>query len=180
MTNSKLIGFIVVLVVVIFGVTFVGNYLVQSKSDDTDSTKSDDDLPTLTIPITRYPYMARSGMLVGKVELEHRKPGYQDYWFENDKDEKIRLGAISKSCKCQGVEVFVLPEGYPMRMPLSPPQPNIALPLGLLGRRAFESLIEEMGSAPTRRPRKSRSPSSTPTTPTPRPKCRRTAPAGSG
>jgi hypothetical protein len=148
MTNSKWIGALVVMVLVIFSLTFVRNYLgVDSSNDDSSSTSDSADLAELSVPIKKYPYMARSGMVVGKVELEHRKPGYQDYWFENDKDEKIRLGAISKSCKCQGVEVFVLPDGYAMRMPYSPPQPDIALPLGLLGRRAFEAFIEERESS---------------------------------
>jgi hypothetical protein len=145
MTTSKWIGTLGALFVAIFGLTFVSNYLAQPKADDTDSTATDD-LPTLTVPITKYPYLARSLMVVDNYELEHRKPGYQDYWFQNESDQKITVGAIEKSCKCQGVEVCVMPEGYPMRMPQSLPQPNIALPLGLLGRRAFEAHIEQLNS----------------------------------
>jgi hypothetical protein len=146
MTTSKWIGTLGALFIAIFGLTFVSNYLAQPKSDDNDPSAGGDDLPNLNIPITRYPYPARSGMLVGRAELEHRKPGHQDYWFFNSNDEKIRLGAISKSCKCQGVEVYVLPEGVEARPPLSPPQPNIALPLGLIGRVGLETFIENRSS----------------------------------
>jgi hypothetical protein len=147
MKTSHWFGALVALVLVVFFVTFFSNYVGRSTSSDEPSNEtSEAEAARLTFLIKVYPYMARTGFLVSHYELEHRHPGHQDYWFYNDNDETVRIGAISKSCKCQGVEVFVLPEGYQARPPLSEPIPVSALPLGVIGRRALGVYAEERDS----------------------------------
>src|SRR5579871_690880 len=107
MKTSQWIAALVALMVVVFLVTFFTNFVGKSSSVDEDVSATED-LPTLTFFERTYPY--RGAFDNG--EQEHRRPGHQDYWFVNNNDEPVRVGAVSKSCKCQGVEVYVLPEGY--------------------------------------------------------------------
>jgi hypothetical protein len=148
MKTYQLFGALAAVVLVVFGVTFLRNYVGPAPAnDEPTSTAETADLPTLTIPIRLYPYMARNGMPVGHYELEHKKPGHQDYWFVNENDTSIHVGAKSKSCKCQGVDIFILPEGYKARPPLPEPLPVFGLPLGILGRAAYSELIEDRATS---------------------------------
>jgi hypothetical protein len=144
MKTSHWVGALAALVFVIFFVTFFLNFVGPTSTGDSSSGGNPEaaDLPLLTFLVTSYPYVAQNGMPVGRYEQEHRKAGYQDYWFLNLNDVPIRLGAIAKTCKCQGVDVYVLPEGYNAQPPLAEPVPLFALPLGILGRNALLSFIE--------------------------------------
>jgi hypothetical protein len=73
---------------------------------------TEEDAPALTFFEHVYPRPAGRRDRWEETELEHRRPGYQDYWFENRNDVPVRLGGVSKSCKCQSIEVYVLPAGY--------------------------------------------------------------------
>jgi hypothetical protein len=144
MAVSKWVGALGVMVLAVFGVTFVVNYVGPAPEADSTSDASAAELPVVNIRIKKYPFVAEyGGILIGPYEWEHRKPGYQDYWFANENDAKVRIGAVSKSCKCQGVEVFVLPEGHKARLPYLPANPVVAAAMGLLGRSAYQTYVED-------------------------------------
>jgi hypothetical protein len=146
MTTSKWIGSLAVMMFLVFGVTYILNYVGPApQSDDTTSDDSNTTLPVLNFPTMTYP-ISVNGVWIGRSELEYRKPGYQDYWFSNENDVKVKIGAISKSCKCQGVEVFILPEGKKPRLPNPPLSPTWAAGLGLLGRSALQQFADESES----------------------------------
>lgn len=108
MKPSQWIGALLVLVGMVFIVTFATNYVgTSAPMEPTPTDSSDAELPTLTFFSKRYPDEG-----FGTLTLEHKQPGHQDYWFENDGDKEVRVGAVSKSCKCQSVVVFVLPEDF--------------------------------------------------------------------
>jgi hypothetical protein len=143
MKTSRWVGALAALVLVIFFVTFFLNFVGPTSSSDSKGTDpTQEDLPLLTFLARSYPYIAQNGMPVGRYEQEHRKAGYQDYWFLNLNDVPIRMGAIAKTCKCQGVDVYVLPERMNARPQLAEPVPLFALPLGILGRAALLSFVE--------------------------------------
>jgi hypothetical protein len=146
MTTSKWIVTLGVMVLVIFVVTFLHNYdpAAAPKATDESADDSASELPqALIIPIKQYPYLLANGVALGNLEWEYHRPGFEDYWFLNRNDEPLRLGAVSKSCKCQGVEVFVLPEGAKDPPLYVPPSPLVAAGLGLLGRSGLEAYVEE-------------------------------------
>jgi hypothetical protein len=147
MKTSQWIAALAALVIVIFLSTFAINYVGPSQNaSSTSSAATEPEPASVTFPIKEYPYITRTGAIVGRLEMEYKKAGHQDYWFANENDEPVKLGAISKSCKCQGVEVFVLPEGYQARPLMSIPVPVVALAVGPLGRRAMTILSEQRES----------------------------------
>lgn len=146
MKTSQWIGALAGLVCVVFLVTFFSNYLSSPSGDDQPGTTKDDELPTLTFPIRVYPYLTKNDWMVSRLEQEHHVPGHQDYWFENTSDQKVRLGGVSKSCKCQGIEVFVLPAGYDARFPAPPPIPPLGLGVGSVGFRGLLKANEDRES----------------------------------
>jgi hypothetical protein len=144
MKTSQWVGALGVMILVIFGVTFIRNYVgTGAKEDDSNSDIEQPDLPVLHFPFKVYPYPARTGMPVGSYDLEYRKPGHQDFWFANQFDKPVRLGLVAQSCKCQGIVVFVMPEGEVAHPPLSEPSPLFAAPLGVVGRAALSAFVEK-------------------------------------
>lgn len=142
MKTSQWIAALAALAGVVFIVTFAINYIgiapqqaipVKEQSDEPDP-------PTLTFVRKQYPYMDENQQLVGRLELEHLKPSYHDFWFKNENDEKIRIGGLRKSCKCQAIEVFILPAGYEVQHP-SPVATAAAA--GLTGLRGAAAADEE-------------------------------------
>lgn len=145
MKTSQWIAALAALVLVVFLSTFAINYIGSSQSNDT-TTEGDPEPASLTFPVKSYPYISVANTIVGRLEMEYHKHGHQDYWFINENDEPVKLGAISKSCKCQGVEVYVLPPGFQAKPPISLPVPVVALAVGPLGWRAVATLSERRDS----------------------------------
>jgi hypothetical protein len=146
MTTSKWIGALGVLMVFVFGLTFVLNYTGQAPTSDNSVSTVNDDLPRLTFGPKSFPYFDENHVPVGTYELEHRKAGFQDYAFVNENDEKVRIGAIEKSCKCQAVEVYVLPLGQKTRKRLAAPHPLLTMGMGPLGWSALQEFVDEYGA----------------------------------
>jgi hypothetical protein len=138
MKTSQWIGALAALVAVIFLSTFAINYIGPTKSDG-PTTTSGEDVATLEFLHTAYPNLS-GGVMVGSLDCEHNKPGHQDYFFRNPNEEPVKFGAVSKSCKCQGVDVYLLPEGYTPRPGITPPNPAVAGAVGGLGRAAAATL----------------------------------------
>jgi hypothetical protein len=138
MKTSQWIGALVALVAVVFLSTFAINYIGPTKSGDPTTTPGED-VATLEFLHTAYPNLS-GGVMVGSLDCEHKKPGHQDYFFRNPNEEPVKFGAVSKSCKCQGVDVYLLPEGYMPRPGITPPNPAVAGAVGGLGRAAAATL----------------------------------------
>jgi hypothetical protein len=113
---------LVVLVVMVFLVTFAMNYV--SGPTDPGSGKPTGDgkekqaasLAQLTFPVRAYPDTKQPGA-AASIDWEHRKPGHQDFWFVNDNPEAVRFGLDHKNCTCTGVQVLLLqdPQRYQKR-----------------------------------------------------------------
>jgi hypothetical protein len=144
MTTSKWVGALAVMMIVIFGLTFVLNYTSSgTQSDGGSESDATANLATLDFQRkTEFPYMTEGKVPMGTFELEFRKPGHQDYPFINNNDEAVRVGAIAKSCKCQGVEIYVLPYGERVRPSFPAPHPICSVAMGSLGWSALQSYID--------------------------------------
>ncbi len=145
MKTSQWIAALVALVGVVFFVTFSINYIGQTTATEEETSKTEaGDMPTLNFPFRQYPLEIGNGLVYGAVEAEFRKPGYQDFWFANESDERIRVGLEKKSCKCQKVEIFIMHDGYtpPPARPV-PPQ-SAALVIGSLGLDGYMGLLNEL------------------------------------
>ena len=147
MKISQWIGALAAMVAVVFGVTFFMNYTPPTPGSDNGSVQADTaDLPTLTFPLKQYPLPYQSQLQFGQYELEMHRPGYQDFWFSNDSPEKIRVGLESKSCKCQGVDVYIMPEGTTGRLPGIGPLHCTTLAIGPMGFHSLLLLAERLES----------------------------------
>lgn len=147
MKMSQRIGLLTALVLVVFVLTYFLNYIQSPPATDQAAQSGEEaDLATLNFPIRSYPYMTVNRWYVSQLELEHRKPGHQDYWFVNENDEKVRMGPISKSCKCQAIEVYVLPEGYKPRFPGPGPVRVAGAGVGPVGLRGLAAAAEDRES----------------------------------
>jgi hypothetical protein len=97
------IALIVAIVGVLFGVTFVRQYVKT-----TDGGGEGPELPPgteekrLYFPVT---------VLEGNPESELHLFGHHDFWFQNTFEEPIEIGFEKKSCKCSKVEVLALAPG---------------------------------------------------------------------
>ena len=99
---------LVVLVAMVFVITFAMNFLGDSKQPPSpfpdDPGASANVLKFLT---TSYPAQEKNMPIVKYVDMEikndgNRNPGYRDYLFVNPTDEEVKLGRTGKVCTCSG------------------------------------------------------------------------------
>lgn len=93
-----------VLVVMVFVITFAMNYLggtVQAPVEP-DAVQPARDVVFLQ---KLFPPDGRSAL-----ESEHLSTGFVDFPFYNPHAEAVKIGLDRKSCRCAGVEIYVLPE----------------------------------------------------------------------
>jgi len=109
---------LVVLVAMVFVITFAMNFLGDSKQPPSpfpdDPGASANVLKFLT---TSYPAQEKNMPIVKYVDMEikndgNRNPGYRDYLFVNPTDEEVKLGRTGKVCTCSGVELYLAPEEW--------------------------------------------------------------------
>jgi len=102
-----------VLVLVIFGITFMSNYdpdqgkqalpTMPGPSILTGATSPEPEFATKVFPLEEADSMLQ----------EFHKPGYHDYWLTNPHDQVIRFGLEGKKCTCTSVFYFPVPQGHP-------------------------------------------------------------------
>jgi hypothetical protein len=99
---------LVVLVVMVFLITFAMNYV-----GDSGDNKSGGNDPKQPPSYARLKFTDRKHPPEGGAPYEYqefRQPGSHDFWFENDNAEPVKVGVEAKNCTCAGVELFVVPE----------------------------------------------------------------------
>ncbi len=111
----KWIGAAVVLAVMVFGITFALNFVgssVKPVDDVVDGPGTAEQLK-LTFATTKQPVEVdgEPGKLPPPIDVEIRKEGWSDYWFENTNEKPVVVGLKTTSCSCSGAEVFLLALG---------------------------------------------------------------------
>jgi hypothetical protein len=113
MKQSQWIVAAVILAVVVFVFTFMMNFVGgpatvggRSNPSTRGTARELNFLGSLTVPAPHQP-----GQPVTPLEVEKTLANYHDFWFRNETDTALPIGLRRKSCRCAGVEVFVLPAG---------------------------------------------------------------------
>lgn len=112
MKTSQIILAMVALIVMVFAITFAMNLGLTSDVPTGEKKKPIDsavkkELPALRFFVTDYPPVKGSAKIV-----EAKKPGFADFYFANPHTTPIKLGLLSKTCKCQDIEVFLANKEY--------------------------------------------------------------------
>ncbi len=103
---------LVILVVMVFAVTFASMYVRQPAAiDNGDDTGGEDPLATarLTFAYKTYPL---PGENPPAVVTEFGKTGHHDFWFKNENDMEVRVGLNRTNCVCSGVKLWVAPDSW--------------------------------------------------------------------
>jgi hypothetical protein len=113
MKLTQAVLLLVLLVVMVFAVTFASMYV-----RDTPATKKSEETPQgpglqLTFASKEVPEGRNLSQLIA-TEFDGR--GQHDFWFRNDNDQAVLLGLREKNCQCAVVRVFVAPSAW--RKPL--------------------------------------------------------------
>jgi hypothetical protein len=109
---------LVVLVAMVFVITFAMNFLGDSKQNTPPPPDDGGGSATvLKFLTTSYPAQKENTPIVKYVDMEikndgERNPGYRDYLFVNPTDEEVKLGRTGKVCTCSGVELYLAPEEW--------------------------------------------------------------------
>jgi hypothetical protein len=113
-TQWVVVGLLVL--VLVFGITFAMNYLggsqtAQHLGPETQSLDltflSAVDAPAAAPPTASaktQPWVSFYG-----VEGEVHKSNYRDFWFCNANDREVKVGLFGKGCQCSSVELFLAP-----------------------------------------------------------------------
>jgi hypothetical protein len=128
MKTSQWVGALVVLVVMVFIITFAMNFLRPGTREviDTRTTKEtfyDGPLPTFyykSLPANpANPAQgvdpASPAMAAYAIYREERKTDHLDFLMENPNDADIKIGLISKNCRCAKVDVVPVSEEWKRR-----------------------------------------------------------------
>src|SRR5262249_43297141 len=102
MKSSQLVIAFIVLIGMIFGLTFARIYLGNPVEQKVNQTREPLEVNFLykNFPTNEFDVLERE---------EHVK-GWHDFWFSNPNKETVQLGLHRTSCRCAGAEAFVLPE----------------------------------------------------------------------
>jgi hypothetical protein len=94
------------LVVLVFGITFFVTYLGNPGTQPLDPLGPGDDgggsRLEVTFPVRDFPPTEQP-----PVDQEIRKAGYHDFWFTNGNDKAVKVGLNKKNCTCSSVLLFV-------------------------------------------------------------------------
>jgi hypothetical protein len=94
------VALVIAIVVVLFGVTFVRQYVKSDKITEEPVGKGPNDpiAPVrIYFPVTK---------VEGHPEWEIHLFGHHDFWFKNNDSQPIEIGFVKKSCRCSKVEVL--------------------------------------------------------------------------
>jgi len=105
---------LVILVVMVFAVTFASMYVRDAPTKKTAEEEAQKPQLKLTFASTQVPEERDPSRLV---VTEFDKRGHHEFWFRNDNDQAVLLGLGEKSCQCSDVKVFIAPSDW--RYPLA-------------------------------------------------------------
>jgi hypothetical protein len=128
------VALIVAIVLILFGVTFVRQYVKSDKP--TEEVKAGPEPPIavrLHFPVTK---------VEGHPEWEFHSFGHHDFWFKNSDRQPIEIGFVKKSCRCSKVEVLPMTASEAERL-----QHWFATVATTLAFNAPASLLETIGVA---------------------------------
>jgi hypothetical protein len=114
--SAKWIVAAVVLAVMVFGVTIVlqlGGFSGKGGPDVEVRGGGNAEHLNLRFFTTTMPPVPE-GVDVKKpppLDVEFRREGWADFWFENENAKPVVVGLLSTSCSCSGAQIFVLPSG---------------------------------------------------------------------
>lgn len=94
-----------VVVVLVFGGTFLVNYLHSGKS--TAKIAAPQERLTFADLETNYPEQSER-----PVEEEIGAPKSHEFWFKNDNPKALPVGVFSKTCQCTHVELWIAPADW--------------------------------------------------------------------
>jgi hypothetical protein len=112
MKLTQVVLLLVMMIAIIFGVTFASMYVGRSPSTPPPHKKKDRDTTAnaglhLNFPTRVYPPDSRDpGRLI---PTEYGLTGQHDFWFENPNDEEVRIGLLKKNCDCSTVQLGIVP-----------------------------------------------------------------------
>jgi hypothetical protein len=129
------VALVVAIVVVLFGVTFVRQYVKSDKMpDDGPIGPGPEPGPVrLYFPVTK---------VEGHPEWELHSFGHHDFWFKNNDSQPIEIGFVKKSCRCSKVEVLPMTESDAERF-----QSWLATVAATLSLDAPAGLLDTLGVA---------------------------------
>jgi hypothetical protein len=124
MKTSQWIIALLVLTAMVFVITFAMNYTTGTSQPQNDLPGSGDSSPYLFMDNPKHPPENEPPM-----EHELGQPGYEDYWFINDKDKPVTTGLNGFSCStCSRLEVFLMPPEWKAGWSQLEPYGSSALP----------------------------------------------------
>jgi hypothetical protein len=98
---------LVVLVVMVFLITFAMNYV--GDSGDNKSNTNDGKTP-VSYALLKFQDRKHPTDGAPPMYLEYQQTGFDDFWFENNNTDAVKVGVEWKNCTCAGVELFVVPD----------------------------------------------------------------------
>jgi hypothetical protein len=115
MKSSQWIGAFVVLILIVFVVTFAMNYINPSKPPSTAPAGGPgaESGKMLTIPVQTLP--ESPSLERTWIYHENGKGGWVDFPFENPYDEEVKVGLYSKNCICTNVQIVLAPPAWKER-----------------------------------------------------------------
>jgi hypothetical protein len=110
MKTMQWAGAILVLAAVVFGITFVMNFLgSDNAAQDPGKGKV---VHKLSFATRVMPPQSEPAL-----QSEMGQAGYQDFWFKNAEGQDVPVGLMGKSCTCTEVEIFMPPQAFPGQLP---------------------------------------------------------------
>jgi hypothetical protein len=114
MKPSHWIGAVIVLVIMVFGITFFKEYIPGIDKIKTPPP-TPDRVEWRFLTRVYPPPQGAEGSAPGEqvsvaVPHEMKVNGWHDYWFENSNDKDVPVGLAKLTCKCSSVELYVMPD----------------------------------------------------------------------
>src|SRR5262249_26812667 len=109
MKPTQTVLLLVIMVVMVFAVTFASMYV----RDSTTSRQPDDETqpPPLALSFdgTTFPEQLYDEE---RIVTEYGQSGQHDFWFKNENDEAVTVGLINKNCTCSDVRLLLAPDAW--------------------------------------------------------------------
>ncbi len=101
MSRNQTIPLLIAIVCILFGVTFVRQYM---KSDTGAGARARSRRPDVKEVRLDFPRLE----IEGHPEWEYHLAGHHDFWFQNTYPYPVEIGFEKKSCRCSKVEALPL------------------------------------------------------------------------
>lgn len=117
MKPTQTVVLLLILVVMVFAVTFASMYVqpVKKSGPSADAAKGGGEGAALRLTFASTHYPERDPNYTGEnspVVSEYGSMAHHDFWFENANDEAVRVGLVKKGCTCSDARVFIAPADW--------------------------------------------------------------------